>query len=419
MKEIKTKLSSKEILNKQKERQKAEYQVAAQLAKEKKYEEIFALYGRDTYLNFAPKKYKKKEIKKLLREGKFEDIYIKYGPIMYGKYLPKMEAIDIYLETGKKGKGLLRKLNYKIKETVLPAFISGVVFFEGLPFLLLAVSTDKVIEENAIKYAEDISSYDRKIKEYAKQFQNPNLTDLQVIMKVMKDMWDSIAGYGNPQKNIIGFQRLDFLEENGIGVCRNMADDVSAKLNAINPKYNARTLAVKMDMEKGVKLNKIGNSKRPPSNNEENNNYAVPNEDSLFTKFSVELVGNHKVVLVDIPEENITLVVDPTNPGIGVFRYGKIYMFSVPDGEVLTVRHYSTFVDGTLSIFDYNKRKIDSFFDSNISIEELERKYGVEAQNKALDYILSLENKKINKENENYGNNSYVEEREHTFTKTR
>ena len=232
-------------------------------------------------------------------------------------------------------------------------------------------------------------------------------------------MWDSIAGYGNPKKDIVGFNRLDFLEENGIGVCRNMADDVSAKLNAINPEYNARTLAVKMDVEKSIKINNIGNSKRPPSNNEENNNYVVPDDNSFAYNLAVDLNGNHKVVLMDIQKENITLVVDPTNPGIGVFRDGKIYMFYVPDGEILTVRHFSTSIDGTLSIFDYNKRKIDSFFDSNISIEELERKYGVDAQNKALDYVLSLENKKMNKENTDYSNNSYAEEYKYESTKTR
>lgn len=237
-----------------------------------------------------------------------------------------------------------------------------------------------MIIENSITYAEEISSYDKKIQEYAKQINKLNLTDLQIIMKVMNDMWKSIAGYGEPKKDIVGFQRLDFLEENGIGVCRNMADDVCAKINVINPKYNARILSVKMEMDIPIYINNIGNSKRPSSENNSSSNSENTNENDFMYNLIVDLYGNHKVVLMDIPNENITLVVDPTNPSIGIFRDGKIYMFSVDDGKLLSVKYLSTSMDGILSIFDYNKRRIQSFFDSNISVEELKQKYGVEAR---------------------------------------
>lgn len=401
MQEIKYNISFKERLDKQIDKSKEESnksKLAQKLAKEGKYEEIFALYGSKYYLKFVPYKYKKNDIKKLLQEGKFEDIYIKYGPNIYEKYVHKMKAMDIYLETGSKSKSkgtfVLNKIKSGTKRTILPLFISGVTVFEGFP-ILIASCYDQIITKNSITYAEEISSYDKKIQEYAKQINKLKLTDLQIIMKVMNDMWDSIAGYADPKKNIMGFQRLDFLEENGIGVCRNMADDVCAKLNVINPEYNARTLTVKMDMDKLIVINNIDNSKRPSS---ENNSSSTQEDTNDISDNIIEnIYGNHKVILVNIPNENITLVVDPTNPSIGIFRDGKIYMFSVDDGKLLTVKYLSTSMDGILSVFDYNKRRTQSFFDSNINIEELKQKYGVDAQNKALEYVLELEN---NNENE-------------------
>ena len=311
-----------------------------------------------------------------------------------------MKAMDIYLETGSKSKSkgtfVLNKIKSGTKRTILPIFISGVTVFEGFP-ILIASCYDQMIIENSITYAEEISSYDKKIQEYAKQINKLNLTDLQIIMKVMNDMWKSIAGYADPKKNIMGFQRLDFLEENGIGVCRNMADDVCAKINVINPKYNARILSVKMEMDIPIYIKNIGKSKRPSSENNSSSNSENTKENDFMYNLIVDLYGNHKVVLMDIPNENITLVVDPTNPSIGIFRDGKIYMFSVDDSKLLTVKYLSTSMDGILSVFDYNKRRTQSFFDSNISVEELKQKYGVDAQNKALEYVLELEN---NNENE-------------------
>ena len=44
------------------------------------------------------------------------------------------------------------------------------------------------------------------------------------------------------------------------------------------------------------------------------------------------IIGNHAVTLVDIPEDNIILVVDTTNPSIGIYKDGSIKMFN-PGGE--------------------------------------------------------------------------------------
>ena len=84
---------------------------------------------------------------------------------------------------------------------------------------------------------DEVDIYGQKIKSY-------NLTDIQNIMKLMDDMWRNIKGYGEPRIDLISYPGLDLATEDAIGVCRNMADDMARKLNAINEEYNARSITV-------------------------------------------------------------------------------------------------------------------------------------------------------------------------------
>ncbi len=104
--------------------------------------------------------------------------------------------------------------------------------------------------------------------------------------------------------------------------------------------------------------------------------------------------GNHILTVVDLPEKDITLVLDPTNPGIGVVEKGKIYMFSSIDGNGVESRLLEDFImygpEGTISF-------IQASWGSNIDekrIEELKKEYGQEALNKELENIKSLEKNK-------------------------
>ena len=135
-----------------------------------------------------------------------------------------------------------------------------------------------MIEENKKEYNNVIEQYDKKIEEYALKVKELNLTDFQIVMKVMDDMWSSIKGYGEPTEDIIGFQRLDFLEDDGVGVCRNMADDFTAKLNAINPEFHARNMVVYM---KDAKY-EFCNIERKILNENQNSSDSNENQNNLF-----------------------------------------------------------------------------------------------------------------------------------------
>lgn len=101
------------------------------------------------------------------------------------------------------------------------------------------------------------------------------------------------------------------------------------------------------------------------------------------------------VTAVDVPEKNITLILDSTNPGIGVFKDGKIYMFSTIDGNGLETKHIGEFVlEGYETTIDIIRDEIKSIFlPCEYSIEELRDMYGPEALNKELERIKSIEEK--------------------------
>lgn len=96
------------------------------------------------------------------------------------------------------------------------------------------------------------------------------------------------------------------------------------------------------------------------------------------------------VTLVDVPSDGLTVVLDPTNPGIGIYKDGKIIMLNpgkekeFPEytpkklTEALVIEGgYDSFNDITL---DY----IDSYKKTKLTMKQIKDKYGIEAQNRAL-----------------------------------
>lgn len=197
-----------------------------------------------------------------------------------------------------------------------------------------------------------------------------NLTDIQIFMKVIKDMWTEIDRYASPKHEIMGLGRLS-LEDEKIGVCRNFADHITAQLNAINPDYNARNLVVYMSggySIANIERNILENNETVEDDKEEN--------DNEFNLDITKIFGNHMVTAVDIPNENITLVIDATNPSIGVFKDGRIYMFLSPNGNGLETKGWGQIITGGInSVLDIDSTKLKSFLTAKYSLEELEKKW--------------------------------------------
>lgn len=400
--------------------------ILSKLVKEKEYNKIYMYYGKNIYNLLTPNKYKIKDISKLMKkekygkiynkygsirllfvknfykkmrndllimleDGRFEDIYRKYGNNFYNNpsYIKYFIEQDVYNETNSNFKAKLYKNKYssssnlkKILNNISVAAISSFLIIGGCATYI----SDKTYNENLIVYNEQLNEYNKNIEEYANYINSLDLDDLQIIMKVIDDIWNDIDGYGDAKIDAYGLYRLDFLEPNGVGVCRNLADDFTAKMNAINSEYDARNIVVYFDESKYTK-DSIANI-----NIHLASTYIEPEEDNSIDISKV--TGNHMVSILKPRDSNYYIVVDTTNPSIGIINNNKIYMFSNIDGKGLTYKSVGEYLMGIKDEYtSLNKIFTSSIFNnfSDEEIKKLNKQYGIDAQNNALDYVRKIE----------------------------
>jgi len=361
-----------------------------ELKKEGEYDQIFREFDQVAYKKNTPFKYRRADLRKLKQEGRYEDIYNKYGARKYNDILTRAMYNDI-----KNTKGLGAAIRWRVKEIfkrgVSVNMVLATVLSAEMAYLIAgeAEKSEQAIAKNGEIYVDDINNYNRNVERYAYEINQYGFSDLQIGMKVMDDMWRSIQGYAAPARDIIGYLELDLATKDGYGVCRNMASDVAKKMNAINSKYNARTMNVYM--ESGGEYTKADIER----NILETNSTVVNNEgaeeeqedDTMQRMFG----GNHMIVLIDIPDDNLILVLDPTNAGVGVYINGKITMFNSGKGEnprAFDSKELATgIITGRKRMGQAAEDYVRSFQKPNLTWEELWAKYGVEAQNEALDVV--------------------------------
>lgn len=198
-----------------------------------------------------------------------------------------------------------------------------------------------------------LDRYNKHLNEYAKEFDLNKMEDIDVFVKAMEDIKKEYA-YKRIEDIPFGYERL-FLYDNHFGDCSNMADDLTAKLNKLNPSYNARNIDVKMETEEAYCLNAY---------------------DCFLEKNNIK--PNHTVTLVEV--DNKTILLDPANQLIGTIKDGKIIIFD-SDVKMYLTPAYTYLKKGykeTISeIKDINKSY------KNDSEESLKKQYGLDAQTKA------------------------------------
>lgn len=350
----------------------------------KEFEKIYIKYGSKLYSKYVPRKYRNKDIKNLIKNGRFLELYNKHGEKEFEKHQYEIRRLDIQNETGSKAKSYLDSAQKVLKEKAIPAILTVGIATPG--YMTMGAEHQKKQEE--VEYGAEIQEYIDEVNEYGTKIKSYNLNDLQNIMKVMNDMWENIAGYGNPNIDLISCMGLAMGTEEATGVCRHMADDMARKLNAIDEKYNARTITIYTDGN-GYELANI--KQKIVKEEEENNSILSEDQMEILVDTITKFTGNHAVVLMDLPDENVKLVVDPTNPGIGVFQNGKISMFN-SNGEnpvTFTIKPLGESVMGLHEFISLPKDYI-----SSISFEkhdDLEQRFGIDAQNAALEKIRTLD----------------------------
>ncbi len=360
-----------------------------QLMKEKKYDEIYQKYGRETYLRVVSNKHQIRDIDKLMDEGRFFELYEKYGEKIYRDYLREMKKVDVENELGIKFKFnnylFFENMtqNLKIIRNQAAKVMLGLTIVSGGFSTMISSQYDQVIENNSKVYQSEIKDYDEEIKTYAEHINSMNLSDLEIIMKVMNDMWNSIDGYKTPDMyDAIGYPRLA-LYMDGYGVCRNMADDFTARMNAINPNYEACNLNVYL---KEAEINNIRRTTLVNYNSIADNSEQEENIDYKSEIIS-NLTGNHMVSCIKLKEDDVLLIVDPTNPSIGVLKNGEIMMLSNQVMKGIKIKPVGNLMLGSDNRKEYLKKLTESLFTAG-DINTLKEKYGITSQNETLEEII-------------------------------
>lgn len=360
-----------------------------QLMKEKKYDEIYQKYGRETYLRVVSNKHQIRDIDKLMEEGRFFELYEKYGEKIYLYYLREMKKVDVENELGIKFKFnnylFFENMtqNLKIIRNQAAKVMLGLTIVSGGFSTMISSQYDQVIENNSKVYQSEIKDYDEEIKTYAEHINSMNLSDLEIIMKVMNDMWNSIDGYKTPDMyDEIGYPRLA-LYMDGYGVCRNMADDFTARMNAINPDYEACNLNVYL---KEAEINNIRRTTLVNYNTIADNSEQEENIDYKSEIIS-NLTGNHMVSCIKLKEDDVLLIVDPTNPSIGVLKNGEITMLSNQVMKGIKIKPVGNLMLGSDNRKEYLKKLTESLFTAG-DINTLKEKYGITSQNETLEEII-------------------------------
>ncbi len=171
------------------------------LKQDKKYDEIFLEFGKKAYINYAPAKYKKEELKRLKKEKRYEDIYNKYG---YNTILVKAMYDEIKDAKGTI-KAILWKIQYALKKIGFTSAFSIMQLTAGMSSM-----TEDTIMDNKVKYESEIEQYNNIISKYADEVKSLNLSDIQIFMKVMDDMWRKHTRICYSTKRYIRFFRTRF-----------------------------------------------------------------------------------------------------------------------------------------------------------------------------------------------------------------
>lgn len=267
-----------------------------ELAREKRYDEIFETYGKEKYYKYVSKNERLKDAEKLYNRGDWLLLYEKHYDL-YEKYLPKMREIDIMKETGSKPKGVLERLKYFIKIKIAPFFLSTLllpgrinVTFSIMRFL------------NKYSHYTESNEYTKYLEEYTEKIRKLNLSNIDLIVQLFydqnKQIWEDGYRATNDIEYIWGNWDIAFFEGEG-EVCRDIAGDFANKLRILMPECNPRNVFVA----------RSDDGEFSPFNT----SYKIINDiNGAIGRIS----GNHIVTAIDI--NGITLILDPTWQAIGI-----------------------------------------------------------------------------------------------------
>lgn len=279
---------------------------------------------------------------------------------------------EVKYEGGKNFDDLKQIIDVHLKEIVYFCIIY-------LSYLFLAMPNDVQKDIKATARNENIdriSEYERYVDDYLESIDFTGLSDLEIFMKLMQYEHQEML-YGTPEQEITGYYRVQMLD--GKGVCRNIADDLAYRLNLINPEYNAKMICVNSSYGNWIK----NDDKMQIDPDYNFNNEEIDKDNKGLEEIKKRLFPNHAVTMINIPGEDYSLILDPTNSGIGVISNGKIDMFNSDNENYYVTELSNALLMGYDIRFSTELNELKSYFTKH-SLEELNELYGLDAQNEAI-----------------------------------
>ena len=313
-----------------------------------------------------------KIISQLLKSKNYDEIYKRYGKFMYKLFEISRISQEVKYEGGKNFDDLKQIIDVHLKEIVYFCIIY-------LSYLFLAMPNDVQKDIKATARNENIdriSEYERYVDDYLESIDFTGLSDLEIFMKLMQYEHQEML-YGTPEQEITGYYRVQMLD--GKGVCRNIADDLAYRLNLINPEYNAKMICVNSSYGNWIK----NDDKMQIDPDYNFNNEEIDKDNKGLEEIKKRLFPNHAVTMINIPGEDYSLILDPTNSGIGVISNGKIDMFNSDNENYYVTELSNALLMGYDIRFSTELNELKSYF-TKYSLEELNELYGLDAQNEAI-----------------------------------
>lgn len=313
-----------------------------------------------------------KIISQLLKSKNYDEIYKRYGKFMYKLFETSRISQEVKYEGGKNFDDLKQIIDVHLKEIVYFCIIY-------LSYLFLAMPNDVQKDIKATARNENIdriSEYERYVDDYLESIDFTGLSDLEIFMKLMQYEHQEML-YGTPEQEITGYYRVQMLD--GKGVCRNIADDLAYRLNLINPEYNAKMICVNSSYGNWIK----NDDKMQIDPDYNFNNEEIDKDNKGLEEIKKRLFPNHAVTMINIPGEDYSLILDPTNSGIGVISNGKIDMFNSDNENYYVTELSNALLMGYDIRFSTELNELKSYFTKH-SLEELNELYGLDAQNEAI-----------------------------------
>ena len=199
------------------------------------------------------------EFKKLKKEKRFFDLQELYN--LDSSEINSFLKEDFENITGEKFNYKNRK-KYKITRchdykriAFMPVLVlTGFLAFDSVYYqnrcLTKATFDSILLTASSIMVSSDTHEYDQKLKEDYSDLDINNMSDLEVIMRVLYDIRSSTYYDSTVNENAqCGFNyRLYLNDDNNHGVCRHIEDKFTAAINSVYPDYHAVNMIVNFDV---------------------------------------------------------------------------------------------------------------------------------------------------------------------------